>query len=318
MTAPKLDYDHYIVYFSGGKDSIACYLYLLGQGVKPGQIELWHHDVDGREGGHLKMDWPCTRAYVQAFAAHFGSPLYFSWRVGGFEREMLRDHARTAPVRFETPDGIREIGGTSGKLGTRRKFPQTSADLRVRWCSGYLKVDVAATALRNQARFEGKRILTISGERAEESPARARYKDFEPDRGDGAKGRVVHRWRPVHTWTESQVWDIVERYKVNPHPSYHLGWGRCSCAACIFGNHDQWASLHKIAPQVVQTIADYEAAFGVTIHRTLGVMDRVRLGTPYSMNGYVPAALSQDYARPVIVNSWQMPAGAFGGPYEAN
>lgn len=82
------------------------------------------------------MDWSCTCAYVKAIAAHFGSPLYYSWKVGGFEREMLRENARTAPVRFETPGG--HVGGTGGKLGTRRKFPQFSADMRVRWCSGYL------------------------------------------------------------------------------------------------------------------------------------------------------------------------------------
>ena len=43
----------------------------------------------------------------------------------------------------------------------------------VRWCSAYLKIDVGAAALRGQARFEGKRTLFVTGERAEESAARA-------------------------------------------------------------------------------------------------------------------------------------------------
>ena len=52
-------YDHVIVAFSGGKDSVACLLHLLDLGVPREKIELWHHDVDGREGSDL-MDWPVT------------------------------------------------------------------------------------------------------------------------------------------------------------------------------------------------------------------------------------------------------------------
>lgn len=117
--------------FSGGKDSIALYLALREAGVPNKQIELWHHDIDGREGSRL-MDWPCTRAYYGAFARAFGVPIYFSWRAGGLEREMLREQEVTAAVHFETPEGMGQAGGDRGKLGTRRCFPQIAASLRVR------------------------------------------------------------------------------------------------------------------------------------------------------------------------------------------
>lgn len=41
---PLEDYDLIIVLFSGGKDSLACYLKLLEMGVPKEKIELWHHD----------------------------------------------------------------------------------------------------------------------------------------------------------------------------------------------------------------------------------------------------------------------------------
>jgi hypothetical protein len=86
------------------------------------------------------MDWPVTPAYCRTFAAAFNLPLYNSWKIGGFERELLRADAPTAPTRFETPDGqVQQVGGVSDKLGTRQRFPQMSADLYVRWCSAYLK-----------------------------------------------------------------------------------------------------------------------------------------------------------------------------------
>lgn len=38
-----LSYDKYIVSFSGGKDSTACFLYLLDHGIPLDRIELWHY-----------------------------------------------------------------------------------------------------------------------------------------------------------------------------------------------------------------------------------------------------------------------------------
>jgi hypothetical protein len=97
-TEPDLKtYDRYVIAFSGGKDSLGCLLHLLERGVDLSRIELHHHLVDGREGSAL-MDWPITESYCEAIAKAFGIPLTFSHRVGGFEREMLRENAPTAPV----------------------------------------------------------------------------------------------------------------------------------------------------------------------------------------------------------------------------
>lgn len=98
-------WDKVIVAFSGGKDSMACLLHLLEIGFPTDKIELWHHCIDGREGSQL-FDWEITTSYCQAIASSFGIPLYFSWREGGLEREMMRDNQPTAPTWFETPGGL--------------------------------------------------------------------------------------------------------------------------------------------------------------------------------------------------------------------
>jgi len=313
-------YEKIIVAFSGGKDSAACVLHLIEQGVDMTKVELWHHDIDGREGSQL-MDWASTRAYCQRFADDLNLPLYFSWKVGGFEGEMLREDSLTQPIKFQKPDGtIGQVGGTRGKKSTRRMFPQVSADLSVRWCSAYLKVDVCAAAIRNDERFRGIRTLVLTGERAEESASRAKYATFEPDKADLRDGkkfqRHVDHWRPVHSWSEEEVWAIMERHRIQPAPAYRLGWGRLSCSACIFGSADQWASLAAINPDQVLKIADYEEEFGKTIHRTIPVLDLVSKGSVYEMDEEViKLALGHDYHEPVKLpegEKWELPSGAFG------
>src|SRR5690606_31636462 len=144
------------------------------------------------------------------------------------------------------------VGGDRGKPATRLKFPQVSPDLSVRWCSAYLKIYVCASAVRNQARFNNIKVCIISGERGEESAARAKYEILEHDRADLRDGkkfqRYVDRRRPIRDWTEQQVWEIIERYRVRVHPCYYLGWSRCSCKLCIFGNANQFASAYAISP----------------------------------------------------------------------
>lgn len=309
-------YDRTIIAFSGGKDSLACILYAIEAGCP--NIELWHHAVDGREGSTL-MDWTVTEDYCRKVAEALDIPIYFSWLSGGFEREMLRENERKAATQFETPDGLFQTGGVRGKETTRLKFPQISGDLSVRWCSAYLKIDVCSIALTNQERFRNSRTLLISGERAEESPQRAKYKEFEPDRADNRDGkykRHIDRFRPVHKYTELQIWDLIKKFKINPHPAYRLGWGRLSCLSCIFGSPNQWATIKAIAPSHFETIAEYEELFETTIHRTLSVREQADKGTPYEwVNNNVDVvnqAFSATYTDSVIVENWEYPAGAFG------
>jgi len=309
-------YDLVLVAFSGGKDSLACLLHLIEQGVPKDRIELHHHLVDGE--GSL-MDWPVTKSYCEALSESLGVPLFFSWREGGFEREMNRYFDPTAPVVFETLDRVRVTVGGKGPQGTRLRFPQVSANLSVRWCSAYLKIDVMAAVIRNDPRFRGKRLLVITGERAEESPARARYLTFEPHRSDLRSGRVpryVDAWRPVHHWTESEVWAIIQRHGVVPHPAYYLGWGRLSCMCCIFGSANQWASIAAVSPAHIDKIDAYEKKFLATIHRTKSVREQVQRGTPYrSIRSDIERRAMSDHYDGLIAchpDNWQLPAGAYG------
>ncbi|MGB8703227.1 MAG: phosphoadenosine phosphosulfate reductase, partial [Thermosynechococcaceae cyanobacterium] len=245
--------------------------------------ELHHHLVDGREGSTL-FDWPVTEDYCRTFAQAIGCPIYFSWLEGGLEREMCREYQAKAPTHFETPGGVQTIGG-SGQRSTRRKFPAKTADLSRRWCSAYAKIDVLNAAIANQPRFNHSRSLVVTGERAAESAARSQYKRFEPHRTDRRhspkRSRHVDHWRAVHLLSERQVWAMIERWKIQVHPAYSLGWGRLSCQRCIFGSPHQWASNWAIAPQETQRMVAYEQAFGHTLDNKRSIPEMVAQGTVY-------------------------------------
>lgn len=310
-------YDKYIVCFSGGKDSTACFLHLLEIGIPVEKIELWHHEIDGREGSSL-MDWNCTPAYCKSFAKAFNVPIYFSWKEGGFEREMLRENSLTAPTKFENENGeVVTVGGIAGKPSTRRKFPQVSGDLKVRWCSAYLKIDICATAIRNQPRFAGMNVCVISGERGEESAQRAKYAELENDRADNRDGksrRLIDRWRPIKNWLETDVWEIIRKYKIRVHPCYYMGWGRCSCRYCIFGNANQMASAYFVAPEQGNKLMGYEEEFGLTIKRNKSLEELILQGTRYLAitSELKEVSNSKDYTLEIFMNDWYLPAGAFG------
>lgn len=181
---------------------------------------------------------------------------------------------------------------------------------------------MAAAALRNQERFNHTRTLVLTGERAEESAARACSAPFEPDRSDRRQsaqlGRHVDHLRLVHGWSEQDVWDIMRRWRVNPHPAYRLGWGRVSCAACIFGSNHQWASLRQVNPAQFAQVARYEADFGCTIRRDrTTVAVAADQGRPYPSITVARSAeaLDNHWNRSVILPAgevWHLPAGAFG------
>lgn len=275
-----------IVFFSGGKDSLACLLYVievvLSLGLNPSEtIECIHHCVDGRPwfyggSGINEFDWPCTEDYCRVICACLGIPLLFNWREGGLMGEVLKGGEGdplvgrweksmkvgprpTARMFLEMPVGGRVelvepgyafVSGGVGEYHRRRSFPPqgpvNKAGRTYRWCSPVVKIDLGRSHVRNRQDLYGKRVLCVSGERAEESPARQGYFTREFEAGHGSRDRHVERWRPIHKWCEIDVWALIYRWKIRPHPAYRLGWGRLSCMTCIFGSKDMWASIAEI------------------------------------------------------------------------
>lgn len=313
-----------VIAFSGGKDSVAMVLHLLSKGVDKDSIELWHHDVDG--DGEQLFDWPCTKSYCQAFADAFGLKILFSYAKGGILREIYRTNETIQPVFFQ-----KEPGGPYYEVkpqdkerfyNTRRRFPAVSADLNVRWCSWIAKISVMLKGINHSERYRNANIIISTGERRLESTARSNYRKMELYRGASSTRRAI-QWRPIIGWTEQQVWDIIERYGVQPHPCYELGWNRCSCQLCIFSNANTWAAINEISPEKVERIAEIETDLNFTLYsdkeKGKNVMKNVYAARVLKGVSFIPAAAKQrwldealnEFTSPIIIDNWKLPAGAF-------
>ena len=341
-------YDLVIVLISGGKDSIACYYKLLELGVPKSKIEFWHHDIDG---GHPSrtMDWRCTANYIRSFAEAEQIPLRVSWRKNGFFGELYRVGASEL-IEYVDPEtgeiyqcppskkymecqklkvaAISEMENKLAEFGYRMKFPMKSGDLSRRWCSAYLKIMVADTVLRNmnsvaanltKTRMDIK-LLIVSGERRGESVGRSKYNEIEIHRTNAVSKhhRTVHQWRPVIDYSEKDIWEVLKRHKVNPHPCYRAGWNRCSCAMCIFSTPQLFAGIRELYPKEYALLCQDEKVLGFTLDNHCDLETYIGSADSCVYHGdkeAIQSLLTGEF--PVesvyVKDKWKYPVGAFHG-----
>lgn len=344
---PLEDYDLIIVLLSGGKDSVACLYKLLELGVPKNKIELWHHDIDGKHP-YRAMDWRCTQNYVKSLAEAEEIKLRVSYRKNGFFGELYRigaseavfwvdpDSGEIMPCRVSSNylkcQSIKESNAENKEeqlkqYGCRMKFPAKSPDLARRWCSSYLKISVADSVISNLDRLcslpgspDGKKILVVSGERRGESAGRAKYNEMEIHRtnADSRLHRTVHQWRPVIDYSEKDVWEVLKRHHINPHPCYRAGWNRCSCAMCIFSTPALFAGIRELYPEEYVALKQDEDCLGFTIDNHCSLDEYVG-DTPSCVYHGDKEALRQlvtgNFTKDDIYvhGQWHYPAGAFHG-----
>jgi phosphoadenosine phosphosulfate reductase len=110
-------------------------------------------------------------------------------------------------------------------------FPPTR---QIRYCCGYLK---------EQA---GKGRFIVTGVRREESSTRSSYPHIEKSRL--LKNTVFYR--PILTWTESDIWDYIEEQKLVYPSLYDEGFSRLGCVMCPLSGKQQMLKEAKRWPHI--------------------------------------------------------------------
>ena len=189
---------------SGGKDSEVTMLKVAEAARKQGVLQrvIAIHSATGAE-------WSCTEDIASKIAKLLNIPLY------------------VVHPKWTIPDYIEH----------RLRFP----DMRRRFCTS-LKTSAIDKLLRKffPATAPSK-ILSVTGERREESSHRAKLSEFEPCTRLTAGQRQVFHYRPILDYELGEVWEIIRQSGLLHHPAYDMGNERLSCALCIFAcNRDLW------------------------------------------------------------------------------
>lgn len=320
-----------IIAFSGGKDSVYMVLYHLFVLQTPKErIELWHHDVDGH--GEELFDWKVTPDYCRAFAKAFGLKLLFSYRKNGIVGRLLRN-GPLENVYYQTePDGKFHVAESDPKaINTGGRWMQQGDDKNVRWCTSVAKIDVAGRVLTNDPRFKGTKqnpvkILFCTGERHDESGPRSKLKEVEVYRGKTLVSyRQVVLWRLNVEVKERDVWALMEKHNVQPHPCYMIGWNRCSCQLCIYNADVYWRAMLDISPEKmirVRELEEHTAKFAVnqgkehTLFNKYTIFEKAMKGNEGLINMNDPVTVywvkqaTEKYDHPIIIDNWKLPKGA--------
>ena len=176
------NWDHIIVSISGGKDSAVLLDYACKNFPKEKLIAV-HAVID--------IDWKETLPVVKRQCEHYGVKLKTVQAIDkngnkkGFVDQLLSDRVN------------RKTG-----MVTKYQFPSMAN----RWCTSVLKtgpIDKFSRTLRGN-------ILTLIGERREESPKRAKLEEVRPDLKNSIKGRNIVKYSPLLDMKADEIWKVIK------------------------------------------------------------------------------------------------------------
>ncbi|MBZ0292433.1 MAG: phosphoadenosine phosphosulfate reductase family protein [Anaerolineae bacterium] len=231
---------------SGGKDSDAMSHHVLdirqSEGW-PGDIVMVHADLGAR------VEWQQTPEYVRNLARRKGVPLHV--------------------VRWQHGDLIDRIWQRYHKDPSRPCWPSA----KMRYCTADLKRSPCNRWLRNH--FPSGDVICAMGLRAQESHARARRKTFtlRTDASAPTKGRYVYDWLPIHDWTETDVWDCIQRHGNVYHKAYTYGNQRLSCALCVLASLNDLINGAVHNPDTYREYCRIEAVTGYSFRKDFWLSD---------------------------------------------
>lgn len=249
-----------------------------------------------------------------------GCRLKFPAKAGDLSRRWCSAYLKIMVMEsvMSNLDRLDELAKLGGK---RLKFPAKGTTHQGRWCSGSLKAAVQDTVTSNLAKTrENVKILVVSGERRGESSGRAQYNEIEIHRTNASikSKRLCHGWRPVIDWSEKDVWEILKRHNVNPHPCYRAGWNRCSCAMCIFSTPKHFAGIRDLHPEEYEALKQDEVTLGFTLDNKCDLdtfVGDAESCVCWEDKKAIQSLLTGEFpvSEVYVGGEWRYPAGAFHG-----
>jgi 3'-phosphoadenosine 5'-phosphosulfate sulfotransferase (PAPS reductase)/FAD synthetase len=232
----------YICSFSGGKDSVATYLYLTRELRLPKVFGLF-----ADTGWEDEM----TYRYVDDLIKNHGF-------------KICKVQGSTAQLSKKGKYGDDPL--TMVKLSQiKGRFPSTMA----RFCTTELKLRPILAAYEFMLKgstdlpffnngtelpdLTGEEVVMVTGVRGEESPKRAKMSPFIFDDFFN-----IYKWMPIHAWKVPEVFGIHHKYGIKVNPLYLKGAARVGCYPCIMCTKDELNSMARQHPEVFDKVRKVE------------------------------------------------------------
>lgn len=226
---------HYVVSFSGGKDSVATWLYLTRE-LKLPRVTCVFADT-GHESskfhGRMGEPCPCLDCYLDLLDREHGLALVrirpkLRHFIGELKPEKICER-----LGLDINSNWQDEPLDMERLAIlKRRFASTT----VRFCTEFLKLHPLSEWVRDNCEIEST--IRVSGMRSQESAARALREPFQPD---GWTGCML--WLPIKDWLHDDVFAIHQKYGVPPNPLYKMGFGRVGCFPCIMARKEELVQL---------------------------------------------------------------------------
>jgi len=223
----------FVANHSGGKDSQAQLIRLLER-VPAKQMIVVHASLG-------PMEWPGAMELARDQAAAAGLPFI----IAEAKKTLLEMVERRFESRPEVPS-----------------WPSAST----RQCTSDLKRGPIQREVRRYAKANGfKLIVNCLGLRAQESPGRAKRKEFS-QMGISNSVNTWYEWLPVHNLSTDEVFEVIKHAGQKPHYAYSLGNARLSCVFCIMASKGDLNNGAKHRPDLLQQYDALERKTGYTMH----------------------------------------------------
>jgi 3'-phosphoadenosine 5'-phosphosulfate sulfotransferase (PAPS reductase)/FAD synthetase len=268
-----------ILSFSGGKDSTACYLLAIKQGLcfraifaDTGHEHEW--TIDYIHSLHEKTGGP----EIEIIKADFSGQLKRKrqiikekWSFDGVPQERIK-----RALELLKPTGIPMLD----LCMLKGRFPSAKA----RFCTEELK----SLPLTFQVIFPALKtgpVVSWQGIRAQESKSRANM----PRIAREESGAIT--WRPIFNWTHDNVFALHKEMGVAPNPLYTVGMGRVGCLPCIMCQKSEIKIIAQRFPEHIERLAEWEKIIAAVSKRgqaTFFAADTAPFPAGYdpAINGY--------------------------------
>ncbi|MFD3514828.1 phosphoadenosine phosphosulfate reductase family protein [Streptomyces sp. NPDC058657] len=259
---------------SGGKDSQAMASHVCALAAKLGllhRVVIVHADLGD-------IEWANTRKLAEDQARRLGVRFEAVKAEGG--DLLARTVARFFKLKAKAEKEASEQGLDPATVKVAPAWPSSSA----RWCTSDLKrgpIRKLMTRLVNELSDLGRpvRILNCLGQRAAESAPRAKLAAVEIDRPASNGKRHVTTWRPVHGWSDAEVWKEIARSGLPYHEAYDWGMSRLSCSFCVLGCEADVVLAARLRPNKAAEYVAVETKVGTDFKHGLSmrqIVDRAK------------------------------------------